>query len=387
MVLKPLKNRRGMALLITLSVITVVVAAAVELNRKVRSAVVSTAATRDRLRLYYMTQSGVNAAMAMLVKDKNESEIDSMQEDWAQSEEINELLGDIRFDQGNVQVTISDELGKIQVNALLEYFPEKKRNDVSRKVKFNESQRLVWDRVLEFLFENFETPEDMSETLIIHALKDWMDEDDDPEGWEDTESDYYRGLDPPYSCKNGPFSHIGELRLLNGVTAEMYEGVGAAPGLPRYVTTYGDMEAKNDTLLYSGKININTAEIPVIAAMITGRLENLEFADNIAAFREEKSDDHYINSLTDAEWYKRAPGCSDADIDENIITLKSDIFRIEAAAALNDLKMTRSAVVVREKDKETGKIVCRVLDWRPETLDAAPPADDETPEWATGPES
>ncbi|MGD8444367.1 MAG: hypothetical protein PVI94_12795, partial [Desulfobacterales bacterium] len=45
--LKIIKNNRGIALLITISVTTILVAAALEYNRRARFAVISTAATRD----------------------------------------------------------------------------------------------------------------------------------------------------------------------------------------------------------------------------------------------------------------------------------------------------------------------------------------------------
>ena len=93
-------NNRGIAILITLTIITIIITASLELHRKMRFAAVSTATARDRITLTYMASSGINAAMAMLVKDKNESTIDSIQEDWANSEKINELLKHITIEHG-----------------------------------------------------------------------------------------------------------------------------------------------------------------------------------------------------------------------------------------------------------------------------------------------
>jgi len=75
------RNKRGIALLITISVTTILVAAALEYNRRARFAVISTAAARDRLTLSYMASSGVQIAMALLIKDKLESNFDSLAED------------------------------------------------------------------------------------------------------------------------------------------------------------------------------------------------------------------------------------------------------------------------------------------------------------------
>lgn len=76
--LNTVKNNRGIALLITISVTTILVAAALEYNRRARFAVISTAAARDRLTLSYMASSGVHIAMALLAKDKSESNFDSL---------------------------------------------------------------------------------------------------------------------------------------------------------------------------------------------------------------------------------------------------------------------------------------------------------------------
>ena len=45
-------NNRGIALLVTLSIITILISVTLEMNRKMRSAVFSAAATRDRFTLF-----------------------------------------------------------------------------------------------------------------------------------------------------------------------------------------------------------------------------------------------------------------------------------------------------------------------------------------------
>ena len=67
---KILTNNRGIALLITISVTTILVAAALEYNRRARFEVISTASIRDRMTLSQVASSGVHVAMALLIKDK-----------------------------------------------------------------------------------------------------------------------------------------------------------------------------------------------------------------------------------------------------------------------------------------------------------------------------
>ena len=129
-----------MALLITMAVITLLVAATVELNRQARATIFSSAAVRDRHRLAEMVASGVNAAMAMLVDDKKNTTADSMQEDWADPEKVNSMLEAIPFEDGKLEIKISDERSRIQVNALVD-FPQ--RNS------FNPQQQQIITRLIE----------------------------------------------------------------------------------------------------------------------------------------------------------------------------------------------------------------------------------------------
>jgi general secretion pathway protein K len=350
------KNNRGMALLITLTIITLVIAASVELNRKVRQSVISAASSRDRMTMSYMTSAGIHAAMAMLIKDKSQSRVDSVQEDWANPEKIGEFLRELEFKKGKLKVSIEDELGKIQANALVK-FP-KGRN-------FNGAQRSLWEQFSMLLLSRYEEELESTEIeplTIINSVKDWLDSKDDDAitGISGAETDYYEGLDPPYECKNGPFTHLGEMLLVKGVKEEIYYGLPGLPGISTLMTIYG-IEKAGDGFTYPGKININTASLPVLAALLP--LEYADLAQSIYDFREEKSEDEYVNDLTGASWYKNAPGCADLNIRPDLITLASDYFRIEAIATLNDNTRKTTVVIRREKLPKSGKYYCKVLDW------------------------
>ena len=357
MPMKVLKNNRGIALLVTLSVATVMVAASLEMNKMVRSAVFSAAAARDRITLLYMASSGVNVAEAMLIKDKNESEFDSLQEDWANAEKRNEIISDIPFENGNVSVSIIDELGKIQVNSLVQYPGGR---------EFNESQRAMWERFLNFLKYQNSTQNDVFKDLepmtIIDSAKDWIDSGDDNAitGLNGAESEYYEDLDPPYPCKNGPFSNINELALVRGVTPAIFQGMAGEQGLSRYITVFGMTQTGPNSFTYEGKININTAALPTLAAIMPVGSEN--FAQVMFDYRIETSDSGYIHALTSPNWYKDVPGMADITIDPNLITISSDIFRIESTAT--KMKMKATAVIHREKSAKTGKWICSVLEWK-----------------------
>lgn len=354
---KIIENNRGIALLITLTVITIVIVSALEMNRRMRSAVFSSAATRDRITLLQMASSGVHAAKAMLLKDKNNSNSDSLQEEWAQPDKVSEILKDIHFDNGKVTIEISDELSKIQINSLVK-FPEGRN--------FNTSQRVLWDSFLYLITSQDESYKDIEVAAIINSVKDWLDSGDDEAitGLSGAESDYYQDFDPPYACRNGPFTHIGELALVRGITQDLFQGAGGVSGISKYITIHGLTSTANNSFTYEGKININTADLPVLAAILPPGSEGL--AQAIYDYRQETSDDVYIHDLSNINWYKSIPGFGDLEIDPDLITVTSDLFRIESVATVNEMRIKTTVIVKREKEQKTGKWRCRVLRWETE---------------------
>ena len=349
------KGNRGIALLITISVTTILVAAALEYNRRARFAVISTAAVRDHLTMSNMAASGVHAAMALLVKDRSESDFDTLQEDWANPEKINEILQEISFDKGELTVTIADELSKIQVNALVS-FPDSR--------EFNQSQVMLWDRYLRYIGSEEQLKDDSDPVAIVNSVKDWLDsgDDDATTGLSGAESDYYEDLDPPYASRNGPIPDINELLLIKGITPELYYGLGETPGLSHYLSVHGMTMGAGTAFNWPGRININTADLPVLAALLG--IENEEMAQSLFDFRQEMEAGKDISDFSSAKWYKSIPGFGDIALDPRLITVSSDVFRIESAAAISNIKSSVSAVVQRVQNPQSGKWTCKVLSWQ-----------------------
>lgn len=89
--------------------------------------------------------------------------------------------------------------------------------------------------------------------MVIHSILDWRDRDDEHR-LAGVEDDYYTGLPNPYHCKNGQFDTIEELRMVRGVTEEIYSGnpESGAPGLCDLLS------------VYSNRVNKNTATAEVL---------------------------------------------------------------------------------------------------------------------------
>jgi len=101
--------------------------------------------------------------------------------------------------------------------------------------------------------------------------------------------------------------------------------------------------------------------LPVIAALLPIGQEFL--APEIFNYRIEAANGQFLYDLTSPTWYKEVPGCSEVDIDAELITTQSDIFRIECFAELRDIRKTATVIVQREKNEESGKWDCKVLNW------------------------
>ncbi len=326
--LKIFQGNRGIALLITISVTAILVAAALEYNRRARFAVISTAAVRDHLTMSNMADSGVYAAMALLVKDRSESGSDSLQEDWANPEKIDEILQEISFEKGKLSVTITDELSKIQVNALV-LFPDSRG--------FNQSQIMLWDRFLRYIGSEEQLKDDSDPVAIVNSVKDWLDsgDDDATTGLSGAESNYYEDLDPPYAGRNGPIPDLNELLLIKGITPELYYGKGETPGLSHHMTVHGVTLGAGTAFNWPGRININTADLPVLAALLG--IENEEMAQSLYDFRQEIAAGKDVHDFSSTKWYKNIPGFGDIAIDPKLISVSSDVFRIESEAATRRL--------------------------------------------------
>ena len=363
MILLPWRSEKGIAVIMALAVIMLMVTAALELHLNERANLTNAAVFRDRQTLDQMTRSGIHLAMALLIKDRLESETDSLQEDWADSETVAGLIEEIPFDQGTLEVSIVDELSKIQINAMVQ-FPEGRQ--------FNPAQQQLWTRFTSGLVSVYENEDigDMGDPpdalTIINGIKDWLDSGDDDAitGLSGAESDYYESLDPPYACKNAPFDHLAEIQLVKGITPQLFNGIGGVAGLGAYLTVYGAEETEDHKFTYPGKININTAELPVLASILPP--ESAEFAPLLIEYRQTLSGSQYTHDLTQPNWYQNVPGLVGTTIDQNLFTISSQIFRITATATLNNVQMTTTAVIERIKPSETASWKCKVLNWQHE---------------------
>ncbi len=348
-------DNKGMALIITLMIVALLTVVVVETNRHIRATIGSAAVFRDRITLSHMVWSGIQIGQAVLIDDRNENDVDSLQERWADPDALKEITAEFPFENGFIRLRITDLRGRMQVNALVDYPGGR---------EFNENQRVLWYRFFELVNLSQGMDSEIKPVSIVNAIKDWLDygDDDAVTGLDGAESDYYRDLSPPYQCRNGPVIDIRELALVKGIPADVFDAPDIAYGLDTCVTVFGRTEAAGGKgFSFDGRININTAPYFVLSALLP--LDDAHLAIDIDEYRTEKSNDDYINDLTGLEWYKNVPGCADLSISADLITNRSDFFEIGVTAFVNKMQYSGTAAIRRQKDPETGKIVCQVLSY------------------------
>ncbi len=361
-----------MALLLTLSLIAILLAVSLELNRRVRVSLLASEAGKTDHDLMEMAESGIILAQALLVKDAFETQIDSVQEEWADPAALDQIIASLAWEGGTLQVKIRDEMGKIQVNALVNEYPGH---------GVNGEQRQIWETLLSFFIGSDKSEDKRDPQEIINCLIDWLDDLDDDmiTGISGAETDYYESLDPPYPCANRPFSDLNELFLVKGITPDLLvkaeslgqmfldtEGDEQAFQLEDLLTVFGatpkTRENTQKKYSFSGKININTAPLPVVAALLP--LGRQDLAQAICEYRLQKIEEEsgFTNDLTAKGWYADIAGLSPEEKTEmeKKITYASSVFSIESHARQNTRSLKLKSVVIRKKDKN-GRWVCNPL--------------------------
>ncbi len=81
---KILQNHSGVALITVILIISILVAAALELNRSSRADIYDAANISDGIKLTYIAKSGFYGAAALLINSKNDYE--TLRDDWANAE-------------------------------------------------------------------------------------------------------------------------------------------------------------------------------------------------------------------------------------------------------------------------------------------------------------
>jgi general secretion pathway protein K len=268
------------------------------------------------LQAAYLARSGINLAMLVLKKDVQNSAIDSLKDDWART------LPPLPAGEGVVMVRVSDEQGKLNLNALR-----------TNSGAINGRWREVAERL--FVLRGLDPG-------LLDPLLDWLDGDDFPEP-RGAESSHYLGLTPPYSARNGSLLTLGELGRVEGFTAAVRAQLdGIITVVPANST----------------KINANTAPLDVLAALFP--TVNPQALDQFIHSREATP----VRGPT--ELRERLGIAPRVQVDTlNLTDVRSEFFAIHALATVTPISQGLMVIVQRRAATVTP------IYWNPSLLTAA----------------
>lgn len=239
----------GVALIVVLLILAVIAALVFEFCHNARVKYQLAENTLHSYQALYCAEAGLTMTMTVL---EQSSDL------WSDEKLARVLFGGTPMTVGSGQctTTVVAERGKISVNGLV--------TADGKPVRARIEQML---RLIDALNAQRKEREPISYSLVA-ALVDWIDPDDEVtvlpyvQGANaGAEEGYYRNLDKPYHCKNGPVETLSELLLVKGMTRGIFYGqtdAGEAgfAGLEECLTVYGD-----------GPMNINDAPATLLQTL------------------------------------------------------------------------------------------------------------------------
>ena len=335
----PKNNESGIALILVLWVMVLLIALGTEFALSMKTEVNTTRNFKEDAETYYLAKAGMNLAEAEILSDAQfhswteekgfvfgpvtssdkegddkkpstvQPQVQAVQPQTPKEEELETpeppQRTELPLGKGFIHYSIRDENGKININTA--------SRDVLIKALAANGLSLGSDR-----------------DTIVDSILDWIDKDDRHRA-NGAESDYYKGLSPAYSAKNGPLDSLEELLKVRGVTPELFYGSEEyqsqessdeknAPGLARVFTTQR-----------VSQFNPNTADRAVLEIMYP---ENQ--VDEILEKKEERG------------WYNQS---------------KSTHFKIEATGTFEHSPTQHTIVAIIEKQQTGDKATLLTRYW------------------------
>ncbi|GFE59469.1 type II secretion system minor pseudopilin GspK [Geobacter sp. AOG2] len=300
-----MRGEKGFALVLTLVVTALMVAAAVELIHQVYVDTSLNRNFRDGQQASLLAESGLYGGIRLLrMALSSQDGYTSLSDTWAAPFKQED-------ETGRIEITVTEESGKINLNALVN------------------PDNTVKEETLNIL-KRLGTPLQIPESAW-NALADWIDTDDLPVSG-GSESPYYLSLSPPYSAHNGRLTTVNELTLVKGFTPEM------VAKLAPFVTIYADQPGS--LVAQSVRVNVNTAPKEVIMALDSDIDEGL--AERVI---EERNRLPFTNSDTPGSRVNNSLFDNLPSRDKVTLIYKGTLFRITARGFVKDAARTVEAVV------------------------------------------
>ncbi|MDM4772243.1 type II secretion system minor pseudopilin GspK [Solimonas sp. SE-A11] len=225
-----MKRQRGVALITAILVVALATVAATAILTSANIAVHRAANLQDSERAWWYADGIESWLLTILERDIQDNQYDGLGDIWAKPVDY------LPIDEGAARGQMTDLQGRFNLNNLA----------VPDKLAF-EQQQQVFLRLLRLLeVDSFQAQG------LASAIRDWIDADSNPTGFDGGEDTEYLGYNPPYRVPNRLMESPTELLAVKGMTRELYAR------LRPYVTALPQVGTP---------INVNTAPEAVLFAL------------------------------------------------------------------------------------------------------------------------
>lgn len=225
--MKPDRDQRGVALLTAMLIVALVAIIGASMLSQMNLALHRSGNIWQSEQAWWYAVGIENWLGKLLRQDAENSDIDSLDEAWAQPVDY------LPLDGGALQGRLIDLQGRFNLNNL-------SGSDV-------DAAQEQFQRLIELVADT----DQITARTIAASTRDWLDADINPTLPDGAEDDYYLGLNPAYRTANTLMATASELRLVKGVTRAIYAA------LQPYICALPQLTA----------INVNTAPAPILATL------------------------------------------------------------------------------------------------------------------------
>ncbi len=283
-------KQQGIALLMAMLVVAIASVTAVSLVHEQSLIIRKTEHIRNTDIALMYSLGLEDYARIVLKKDKKDSKLDSLDENWAIG------IPALPIDGGFLSGSLQDAQALFNINSVLE------QENADRFIA---------------LCNNLNVNPD-----FVPALKDWLDKDLEVNGSEGAEDDYYTSLEQPYRTANRLMSDVSELLLVKGMDREKFEI------LKPFITV----------LPVTTTLNINTIPVEIYSSF--------KNAPDAETFINEREKDPF-SSISD--YQKRMKH----EISDKILSVTTNYFLASGLVTLGEKTTFVSTLIYRDKNGHT----------------------------------
>lgn len=313
-------QQQGVALVTALLVVAIATVAAVAMVNRQQLDIRRTGSLLHGEQAWAYVVGAENWAVVVLRRDREDSKIDTLGEDWSTQPPVSFVEG------GSIIGRLIDLQGRFNVNNLVS-------GGGANVANIDYYKRLL--RLLDL------------EEELADALVDWIDDDINVRFPDGAEDENYLLLETPYRVSNRPLADISELRLVKGYTAEV------VARLQPYLVALPEPTP----------INVNTADAVLLAALDA----DLGLSDG-EALVEARGEDGYES----VDSFKNQPALNAKQVDDSLLSVETRWFLMVSQADIGQGRARLASLIQRTDD------ALRVVRRQREFLDTVSvPVDDD----------